>query len=391
MTEADTTPGSQSALRQANERRVVDVLRRDGTRTQAELARATGLSAASVSNIVRGLRAAGTVVVRDTSSNGRRARAVSLLRPPGTVVAVDFTADHIRVALGDSAGTMTSHESVGYDVAADASRAVRRAAWLAETLLIAARIDLGTVSSVVASIPGPLDPGTGEVGEISALPRWSGFRPAQALGERLALPVRAENDANLAVLAERERGVAQGAEHIIHLLLSEGVGAGVVVAGNLFRGAGGTAGEVGHIGLDPRGQVCRCGNRGCLETFVGSSYLLNMLPRHTDLADGTGPVRLSDLVDAALNGDPGCRRIIDEAGTALGQGAAIMANLFNPDRVVVGGELARAGELLLGPMRRAMELGTLGSALNRLKLLPSALGDQAMLYGALRMAARLAV
>ncbi|MBR8744649.1 ROK family transcriptional regulator [Nocardiopsis sp. MG754419] len=390
MTEADTTPGSQSALRQANERRVVDVLRRDGTRTQAELARATGLSAASVSNIVRGLRAAGTVAVRDTSSNGRRARAVSLLRPPGTVVAVDFAPGHVRVALGDSAGTMLSRESIAYDAAADAERAVRRAAWLAETLLLAARIDLGTVSSVVASVPAPLDPDTGEVGEISGLPRWTGFRPAQALEERLGVPVRVENDANLAVLAERESGAAQGADHIIHLVLGEGVGAGVVVSGELFRGAGGTAGEVGHIGLDPRGQVCRCGNRGCLETFVGSSYLLGMLPPHAGPLHGPGPVGVADLVDAALAGDPGCRRIIDEAGTALGQGAAIMANLFNPDRVVVGGELARADALLMVPMRRAMEMGALGSALRRLTLARSALGDQAILRGALRTAARLA-
>lgn len=388
MTEADTdtTPGSQSALRQANERRVVDVLRHEGTRTQAELVRATGLSAASVSNIVRGLRAAGTVAVRNTSSNGRRARAVSLLRPPGAVVAVDFTADHIRVAVGDSDGNMVAREGIPYDVAADAPRAVRRAAWLVETLLLAGRTDLGTVSMVVASIPGPIDPDSGAVGGISCVPRWSGFRPAEALSQRLGLPVHAENDANLAVLAERDRGAAQGAEHVIHLVLGEGVGAGIVLSGRLFQGAGGTAGEVGHIGLDPRGQVCRCGNRGCLETFVGTSYLLNMLPRHADLAQGTEPVGLADLVDSAREGAPGSRRIIAEAGTALGQGTAIMCNLFNPDRVVVGGELAEAGDLLLEPMYRAMELGTLGSALGRLKLMPSALGADAALYGALATA-----
>lgn len=391
MTGTRTTPGSQSALRQANERRVVDVLRRDGTRTQAELARATGLSAASVSNIVRGLRATGTVSVRNTSSNGRRARAVTLLRPPGAVVAVDFTADALRVAVGDSSGNMTAKESIGYDVAADASRAVRRAAWLVETLLLGGRIDLGTVSSVVVSVPGPISPDTGEVGDISGVPRWSGFRPAEELGERLGLPVHAENDANLAVLAEHNQGAAQGADHVIHLILGEGVGAGILMSGRLFRGAGGTAGEVGHIGLDQRGQVCRCGNRGCLETFVGTSYLLNMLPRHTDVVRGPEPIRLADVVSSAREGDPGSRRIIAEAGSALGQGTAIMANLFNPDRVVVSGELSEAGDLLLGPMRRAMELGTLGSALARLKLVPGALGAEAPLYGALRMAANLSV
>jgi predicted NBD/HSP70 family sugar kinase len=387
VTDTGTTPGSQSALREANERRVVDVLRRDGTQTQAELARATGLSAASVSNIVRGLRAAGTVSVRNTSSNGRRARAVTLLRPPGTVVAVDFAVDRIRVAVGDSDGNMLARESIAYEVAADAPRAIRRAAWLAETTLSGARIDQGTVASVVASVPGPIEPDTGAVGAISCLPRWAGFRPAEALQERLGLPVGAENDANLAVLAERRLGAAQGAEHVIHLILGEGVGAGIVMAGQLFRGAGGTAGEIGHIGLDSRGQVCRCGNRGCLETFVGTGYLLNMLPRHYDLVPGTDRARLNDVVASALRDDPGSRRIIAEAGTALGQGTAIMTNLFNPERVVVGGDLAEAGDLLLEPMRRAMELGTLGGALARLELVPSALGEDAPLRGALLTAA----
>lgn len=389
MTGSDVTPGSQSALRQANERRIVEVLRSEGTRTQAELARATGLSAASVSNIVRGLRAAGTVSVKNTSSNGRRARAVTLLRPPGTVVAVVFTADLIRVAVGDSDGMMLAGQGIPYDAAADPGRAVRRAVWLAETVLFGARIDLGTVSSVVVSVPAPVDPASGEVGSISSVPLWTGFRPAEELAERLGLPVRAENDANLAVLAERERGAARGAEHVIQLLLSEGVGAGILVSGNLFRGAGGTAGEVGHIGLDPRGQVCRCGNRGCLETFVGTSYLLSMLPRINGLGREPEQVRLSDLLSAAEEGDPGSRRIIAEAGQALGEGVAIMANLFNPERVVVGGELAGAGDLLFAPMRSAMELGTLGSAMERMELVSSDLGADASLYGALRMAADL--
>ncbi|MFC3997784.1 ROK family protein [Nocardiopsis sediminis] len=380
----DATPGSQAALRRANQQRVVEALRSAGTLTQAEIARVTGLSPASVSNIVRTLRATGTVTVRETSSNGRRARAITLVRPPGAVVAIDFSTSRLAVALGDSHGGLLAREAIAYDVAADPERGVRRAVWLVETVLAAARVDHSTVVSVAASVPGPVDLATGEIGTVTCMPRWAGFRPAAALAERLSLPVTAENDANLSALAETATGSGAGVEHLIYVQLGEGVGAGIVVGGRLFRGAGGTAGEIGHIGLDERGQVCRCGNRGCLETQVGAPYLLGMLPQQ---ATGGAPTTVAELVRAAGDGDPGCRRIVAEAGTALGRGLAILANTFNPEMVIVGGALTGAGDALLAPVRRTMELGTLGSALRDLRIVPGALGDQAALRGALRLAA----
>lgn len=382
-TDAQVTPGSQAALRQANRERVIAALRRSGTLTQAEIARATGLSAASVSNIVRDLRSMGTVSVRETSSNGRRARAVSLLRPPGVLVAVDFTHSRVTVALGDTEGRVLQEESIAYDVAEDPARGVRRAVWLTETLLTQARVDRSMVSGAAASVPGPVDPVSGLVGDITCMPHWAGFNPGAELRERLGLTVQVDNDANLCALAEVAEGAARGLEHVVYVNVSQGVGAGVVIGGRLFRGANGNAGEIGHIGLDERGPVCRCGNRGCLETLVGAPYLLDMLPQQGRVGHGAA---LLDLIEAARQGDPGCRRIIAEAGAALGRGVAIVVNMFNPQMVIVGGEIAEAGELLLDPMRRAMELGALGNALAELRLVPGELGRRAALRGALRSA-----
>ena len=382
-TDAQVTPGSQAALRQANRERVIAALRRSGTLTQAEIARATGLSAASVSNIVRDLRSMGTVSVRETSSNGRRARAVSLLRPPGVLVAVDFTHSRVTAALGDTEGRVLQEESIAYDVAEDPTRGVRRAVWLTETLLTQARVDRSMVAGAAASVPGPVDPVSGLVGDITCMPHWAGFNPGAELRERLGLTVQVDNDANLCALAEVAEGAARGLEHVVYVNVSQGVGAGVVIGGRLFRGANGNAGEIGHIGLDERGPVCRCGNRGCLETLVGAPYLLDMLPQQGRVGHGAA---LLDLVEAARQGDPGCRRIIAEAGAALGRGVAIVVNMFNPQMVVVGGEIAEAGELLLDPMRRAMELGALGNALAELRLVPGELGRRAALRGALRSA-----
>lgn len=256
-TDAQVTPGSQAALRQANRERVIAALRRSGTLTQAEIARATGLSAASVSNIVRDLRSMGTVSVRETSSNGRRARAVSLLRPPGVLVAVDFTHSRVTVALGDTEGRVLQEESIAYDVAEDPARGVRRAVWLTETLLTQARVDRSMVAGAAASVPGPVDPVSGLVGDITCMPHWAGFNPGAELRERLGLTVQVDNDANLCALAEVAEGAARGLEHVVYVNVSQGVGAGVVIGGRLFRGANGNAGEIGHIGLDERGPVCR--------------------------------------------------------------------------------------------------------------------------------------
>ncbi|MBX9388588.1 ROK family protein [Streptomonospora nanhaiensis] len=386
MTDVEVTPGSQAALRRANQQRVVDALRSGGTLTQAEIARGTGLSPASVSNIVRNLRAAGTVSVRETSSNGRRARAVTLIRPPGAVVAIDFTLTAITAALGDSEGGVLAREAIAYDVAGDPERGVRRAVWLVETLLGRVRVDRRTVVAATAAVPGPVDLATGEIGAITCMPRWAGFRPGEALGLRLGVPVTAENDANLCALAEMADGAGQGREHVVYVRLGQGVGAGIVVGGALFRGAGGTAGEIGHIGLDERGQVCRCGNRGCLETVLGAPYLLDMLPHQGEGA----PRSVAELVAAAEKGDPGCRRIVAEAGSALGRALGVLANTFNPELVLLGGELTEAGEALQEPVRRSMELGTLGSALARLRIERGRLGDDAALRGALLLAARAA-
>ncbi|WP_393916287.1 ROK family transcriptional regulator [Halostreptopolyspora alba] len=383
MSDVEVTPGTQAALRQANQQRVIEALRAGGTLTQAELARATGLSAASVSNIVRDLRERGTVSVRQTSSHGRRARGVTLVRPPGAVVGISFSPDRISVALGDGRGTVLARETIAYDVAVGPERGVRRAVWLTETLLGRARAERSMVTAVGVSLPAPVDTTTGEILGVSCLPRWDGYRPSEGLSERIGLPVVVENDANLCALEETRAGVGRGRKHVIYLCLSHGVGAGIIVSGRLLRGAGGTAGEIGHMGLDERGQVCRCGNRGCLETVAGAPYILDMLPRY---GDAGAPATVTEMVEAAAVWDPGARRIIAEAGAALGRATAILANAVNPELVIVGGELAAAGELLLEPMRRSMELETLSTALDNLSIVQAELGEEAALRGALRMA-----
>jgi predicted NBD/HSP70 family sugar kinase len=156
-----------------------------------------------------------------------------------------------------------------------------------------------------------------------------------------------------------------------------------VLNGEVFRGSAGTAGEIGHVTIDENGPICRCGNRGCLDTFVGSRALIN------SLAASHGPLRLKDIVHRALDDDLGCRRVIEDAGRRVGVAVAGLVNLLNPEVIVVGGLIAEAGDLVLLPLREALDRCAIPSAAATVELRPAALGDDADVLGAINLASHL--
>ncbi|WP_137992686.1 ROK family transcriptional regulator [Streptomyces vilmorinianum] len=374
------TPGSQTSLHRANLERVVRAVRMAGSLTQAEIARATGLSAATVSNIVRELKDGGTVEVTPTSAGGRRARSVSLSGDAGIVIGVDFGHTHLRVAVGNLAHQVLAEESEPLDVDASAAEGFDRAEQLVTRLIEATGIDRDKVIGVGLGVPGPIDVSSGRLGSTSILPGWSGINPADELSGRLGVPVYVDNDANLGALGELVWGSGRGVKDLAYIKVASGVGAGLVIDGRVYRGPGGTAGEIGHITIDESGPVCRCGNRGCLETFTAARYVLPLLqPGHG--ADLT----MERVVQLAREGDPGCRRVIADVGRHIGSGVANLCNLLNPSRVVLGGDLAEAGELVLSPIRDSVSRYAIPSAARQLSLVPGALGPRAEVLGALAL------
>ncbi|MGH3325387.1 MAG: ROK family transcriptional regulator [Streptomyces sp.] len=374
------TPGSQSSLHRANLERVVRAVRMAGSLTQAEIARTTGLSAATVSNIVRELKESDTVQVTPTSAGGRRARAVSLSGDAGAVVGVDFGHSHLRVAVGNLAHQVLAEESEPIDVDASAAQGFDRAEQLVQRLVATTGIDPEKVIGVGLGVPGPIDVETGELGSTSILPGWSGTHPRAELASRLGVPVHVDNDANLGALGEQVWGNGRGTGDLAYIKVASGVGAGLVINGHIYRGPGGTAGEIGHITLDESGPVCRCGNRGCLETFTAARYVLPLLhsSHGTDLT-------MARVVQLARQGDPGCRRVIGDIGRHIGSGVANLCNLLNPSRVVLGGDLAEAGDLVLGPVRDSVARYAIPSAARQLTVVPGTLGGRAEVLGALAL------
>ncbi|WP_370145417.1 ROK family transcriptional regulator [Streptacidiphilus sp. EB129] len=374
------TPGSQSSLHRANLERVLKAVRMAGSLTQAEIARTTGLSAATVSNIVRELKEAETVVVTPTSSGGRRARSVSLSADAGIVVGVDFGHSHLRVAVGNLAHRVLAEESEPLDTDASADQGFGRAEQLVGRLLAQTGFRTDKVIGVGLGVPGPIDGETGALGSTAILPGWTGIAPGRELAGRLGMAVYVDNDANLGALGELVWGAGRGLSDLAYIKVASGVGAGLVISGQIYRGPGGTAGEIGHITLDESGPVCRCGNRGCLETFVGSRYVLNLL------SASHGPdLTLSKVVQLAQRGDLGCRRVLADVGRQIGTGVANLCNLLNPRRVILGGDLAEAGDLVLDPIRESVARYAIPSAARQLTVVPGTLGGRAEVLGALAL------
>ncbi|GIH26228.1 transcriptional regulator [Acrocarpospora phusangensis] len=366
---------SLSSLRESNRRMVTEAVRRAGTLTQAQLARTTGLSPATVSTIVRELRDLGVLAI--TSGGGRR-NAVTLAPESGLLVGIDFGHSHLRVAIGEVTRQILAERAIPIDVDASAAEGLLAAELLVDELLRSLGAQRTEILGVGLGVPGPIDPLTGILGSSTILPGWVGINPALAMGERLGLAVHVDNDANLGALAEATWGAARGRRDVAYLKIASGVGASIIIDGRVYRGASGAAGELGHITIDENGRLCRCGNRGCLETLAGGLYL-------TELVRAThGPgVTVTRLVELALAGDVGCRRVIGDAGRHLGVAIASLCNILNPGLVVVGGALAEAGPLLIDPILEVVRRLAIPSAAAVLSVVPGALGERAGVLGAL--------
>jgi predicted NBD/HSP70 family sugar kinase len=370
--------GSPADLGRANRQRVVTVLQERGPLSQAELARESGLSPATISAIVRALLAE----ERLERESSRRGAPLRLLPLPGFVLGFDYDQRHLRVAVADRNGGVIADAAKALPRDHDAATGMRAGVTMAKLLLRQANGSLDDVVAAAMGLPAPLLGESHLVGSSSILPGWVGVRADEALAAALGHPVAVDNDANLGALAEMTWGAGRGMSNLVYLKLATGIGAGIVVDGSIVRGAAGTAGEIGHTTMDEHGEVCRCGNRGCLETVAGADTLLRLLAaRH-------GPdLELHEAIDAALAGDAGCRRVIGDAGRHIGVALANLVNLLSPELIIAGGELAAAGDILLDPMREAVGRFAIDTAARATSLAPSALGDRAEVLGAVALAA----
>lgn len=371
-------PGSQSSLREANAARVIETVRKYGQLTQVELSAASGLSQASISNIVKRLVAEDVLEAESTIRSGRRAQMISLARRRGLICGTQISRRWAVIAIADLSLEIQEKIALPLPVNHRPDTTLDRVSMLTAELLERMGAAADSLLAVGVTMPAPIDPTTSMVSTDGVLPGWEDIDIAAVLTRRLQRPVIVDNDANGSLLAEARLGNLRGVENAMFLRSSYSTGAAIMVSGQLHRGTRGTAGEIGHVQIEPAGLICACGGRGCLNTVVGADVLVSSL-RLT-----RGELSLSDVISEAINGDPGCRQVISDASDQIGSVLANSAILFEPHKIIIGGELAKTGEIFVAPIRDAVAARPMLGHSVTVEL--SALGEEAELYGALVLA-----
>lgn len=376
---------SSPSARERSALRVLEFLWREGPANRVEVMRGTALSRATVSKLVGELQGQGLVAEwrgppGEAPRSGRPPTLLAVNPAIGTFGGVDFGHSSVRVAIADAAGTLLAEDREDLDVDNEAERAIAVAVTGLQALMAGARRERGRLLGVGAAISAPVHD-TGALAAAGILPGWSAVSPKGELERRLGVPAHVANDANLGALAEVRTGAARGASDVVYLMLSSGVGGGVILDGSLFTGHSGMTGELGHVQVDPGGTVCRCGNRGCLETVAGAQSLLARV--RPAIGDAAG---LPEAVARAHAGDELCRQVFREAGVAAGRVAGAICNVVNPELVIVGGDLIVAGELLVDGVRHGLEQTSIPAVRADVAVVPATLGDRAELLGAIGLA-----
>lgn len=356
--------------------------------SRAEIARRTRLSRSTVSEIVGTLLATG--LVEETgigpSGGGRPPIVLEFKDDACAILGVEVGAAHVTVVLTDLRGHVLKWRQRDHAVRTDPDGTRKLIVDLCEACLAAWPAGADTLLGIGLAVPSPVDPGHPDHLSEVVLPDWHGRSGFTELLAHYKVPILMDNDANLGALAEGWWGAGRGVDDFAYIKVATGIGSGHVIGGKIYRGATGVAGEIGHMAIDPRGGPCICGLRGCLATLVGSQALVArayaMLSKYPESSFNGQTITIGAIEDAALAGDPLALELLQEAAENLGIAVAGLLNLMNPSMVIIGGELARVGELLLEPLRETVRRRTLVSALAASEVRTSELGPRAIAVGA---------
>lgn len=287
---------------------------------------------------------------------------------------VDVGGTTVKIGICDADGVVRARRAIVTEPEEGADRVVDRIAAVVHALAA----DLGSLCACGVGIPGPLDPARRTLLRANHLPGWTDVAIPAMLAARLDLPVVLENDANCAAWGESRAGVGRGAQALVLFTLGTGVGGGIVLGGQLWTGASGAAGALGHLVVDPAGPPCLCGQTGCLEQYASA----------TAVARRAGRRSAEEAFEGARRGEPDAVAAVSAACDALAIAAANVVHVLQPDVVVLGGGMAAAGDALLAPVREGVRRRVRPAWLERTRVERAVLGTDAGWIGAALWAAR---
>ena len=312
------------------------------------------------------------------------------MTPAARAVGIDVGGTNIKIGAVWSDGRVGSTREIPTHASSGPEAALGRIVVAVREVLGADGMPPGEMRALGIDSAGIVDGASNLVLDAPNLRSWERFPLAARLGEVFGVPAHLVNDVDAMAYAEWKCGAGRGTRHLLCLTLGTGVGGGLILDGKPYRGSQGAGGEVGHMTLDARGPRCPCGSRGCLERYVGAPYIVERTvaklasDARPSRMRGVPPAELSPrrLDDEARAGDEIAAEVLEETGWWLGAGLAGLVNVLNPERIVIGGGVAGAGDLLLEPARRTLRERAMSVPAAGVLVVPAALGNDASLVGA---------
>ena len=323
-------------------------------------------------------------------TGGRRAGTLRLSRGLGVLIGVAMGATGLEVGVLTPDLTLLAHHSEPADVRDGPAVVMSRVRKLIRDLLRKSGLASRDVISIGIGVPGPVDFASGQLVNPPLMPEWDAYSIRDDLRTDHAAPVFVDNDVNLMALGELWR-MQRSLQSFLVIKVGTGIGCGIVCHGEVYRGANGSAGDVGHICVDPAGPRCHCGNLGCVETMAGGPAIARAATEAAQSGQSQllhrmlkeqGALRLQDVAQASRAGDVAANAIVQRAGALIGQMLASVVNFYNPSHVFIGGGIQRIGPLFLAAVRQSVYHRSLALSTRHLEIQYTPLGERAGLVGA---------
>ena len=360
--------------------------------SRLDLAERLGYSKSKTNSLVASLLDLG--LLEETglagSSGGRRPETVRLSQHLGLLIGADLGATSLDIAVLRPDLSVLARRSEAADVRAGPGVVMARVRVLMRELLAECGASAQQVIGIGMGVPGPVDFASGQLVNPPLMPHWDSFSIRDYLREEYAAPVFVDNDVNLMALGELWR-LQRSLQNFLVIKVGTGIGCGIVCHGEVYRGANGSAGDVGHICVDTAGPRCHCGNLGCVETMAAGPAITRMALEAAASGESAllaavladkGGITPEDVGQASRHGDAAANRIIQHAGNLIGQMLASVVNFFNPSHVFIGGGITRIGPLFLASVRQSIYQRSLALSTRHLEIHYTPLAEQAGLVGA---------